>query len=574
MNKNIRHIVPSLSWVKKYSWNHFAGDSSAGFTVAIMLIPQCMAYALLAGLPAEMGLYTCLIPMIVYALFGGSPYLSVGPVAISSIIIAQTIGPLAQGDPLLMIQMVSLLAFLEGLIQVTMGSLRLGFIFNFLSIPVIYGYISSAAITIILSQFNNLFGIEITKSELPFLNFYRTLELWEQIHYPTLMISFSVIVILFYSKNYLSKHLIQLIHHTHLSLFISRLLPALLIIVAIAWMKYFPIQGVLIIGKLPTGLPSLQLPFTTLEIFLMLVPIAFYLCLISYMESISVASTLNQKSSKSIDPNREFNALGLANITSSFTGGYSVSGSLSRSVLNLQSGAKTPLSSIFTALFILLVILFLMPYLHFLPQTILSSIIIVAIYNMVKLPYFLKILKLSKTDAFCFLATFLSVFFFGIKHGLVTGIITSIVTYIWITSRPHIAVIGRIKGTEHFRNILRFQVETFPEILILRIDENLHFANSRFFLQKFNQLLLEKPQTKHLIMNACNVNLIDTSALETLTEFFKQTKQKGIQCYLSEIKGPVYDFLSKTSFLEEFEKKNIFLSTHLALNQITQDEKK
>ncbi len=567
VKKNFKHIMPSFEWIKSYSWRFLLGDGVAGFTVAIMLIPQVIAYAILAGMPPEIGLYASLAPILIYALWGGSIYLSVAPVAITSIIVAQSLGPLAQGSLALFIQMASLLAFLEGTIQIIMGLLNLGFIFHFLSLPVINGYISAVALTIIISQLNHIFGITIEKTEKPFLYLYHILKQLQDIHHPTLFISICAILILLYSKIFLRKHLLRFLNKGVLTNLLPRLLPLIVMISAIFYMKFNPLEGIKSIGNLPQGLPSISSPFTTWEMLLTLLPIASYLCLISFMESISVASSLSRKTKKPLDPNREFNALGLANISSSLSGGYSVSGSLSRSAVNFQSGAKSPLSSIFTSVFILFVILFFMPQLGFLPQAILSVVIIVAIYSMIKISYCLSIIKVSKMDTFCFLITFFSVFFFGIKYGLLTGIVTAVFLYMWMTSRPHIAIIGRIIGTEHFRNILRHEVETFPHILIIRIDENLHFANARFFEEKFQQLVMENKETKTLIINACNINFIDTSALDTLSNFLLSLKKEGIQCFLSEIKGPVMDFLKKTNFIQDFGKENIFLSTHLALEK-------
>ena len=564
----MKSLLPNLNWLYKYRWNFFSGDLVAGMTVGFMLVPQAIAYAMLAGLDPQVGLYASLLPLIVYALWGQSNYVSVAPVAITSLFVAHSIGPLAGGDPSIYVELVILLAFLEGTLQISLSFFRLGFIINFLGLPVINGYISAAAITIIISQVNVWFGFSIERSSTALSNLIDIVKNLYYIQWNTFFIGVVVIAILLYSKTLLKSHLIKVKISLFQANLISKSMPLFILIASIFFMKTFSIEGVSILGSIPQGLPHFLLPSFSLDNILLLLPIALYLSMISFMETISVGKSLADKQGENIDYDKELRALGMCSVASSLSGGYSVSGSLSRSVVNHQSGAKTPMSSVITAFVLLIAISFFVSDLYYLPKVVLSSVVVVAIYNMIQWSALIRTWKLNKIDGISFLVSFLAVLIFGVKYGLLGGILTSIFLYMWVTSHPHIAILGQVENTEHFRNILRFKVKTYSNLLIIRIDESLTFVNSKFCEEKLWAILKEYPDTKTLLINAGDINYIDTSALNTLEAFIKRLKYLGIDFAISEIKGPVMDFLNKADFTKTLPIENIYLSTYLAVQAI------
>jgi SulP family sulfate permease len=540
-----------------------------------MLVPQGMAYAMLAGLPPEMGLYSSVLPLLLYFVWGTSSYLSVAPVAITSLFVASGVAPLAGGDPAKYLQLIILLAFLEGCIQILMGVFRLGFIANFMSRPVITGYISAAALTILMSQLGNLTGAQPGNSESFFGMLYSHTQLWQSFHLPSIVLSVGGLVVLVYFKFFLEDHLRYAKFPRWIQKMIPKSAPLYLALLGIILAKWGPLHSdyqVSIVETLPTGFPTFAFPLFTWGDIASLLPLALGISLISFMESLSVGKTLAYKEGKDVNANKELVALGLSGIGSAFSGGYSVSGSLSRSAVNQQSGAHSKFATLITAGVVGITILFLMPYLSYLPRPILAAIIVVAISSMIDIRFLWKLWPLNKADGLSFLITFLSVLLFGVKYGLLIGILTSMILYMWVTSRPHIAIIGRVGNSEHFRNVLRHEVTTHPHILTIRIDENLTFANAKFFEAKLLELVKEKHQAQYFVLNASNINYIDTSALETLEFFFQRLYLQGIQGILSEVKGPVMDFLKKTGFAERFGEENIYLSTHMALESLQREK--
>ncbi len=579
--KIIRPGIPNFKWIINYQKQSLSGDLLAGTTVGIMLIPQCMAYATLAGLPPQIGLYASLFPMLFYITWGTSPFLSVAPVAISSIFIGSSVGAIvsaAGGTIELLTTLVATLALMEGSIQLIMGITRIGFIVNFISHPVLTGYISAAAISIILSQLGTMFGLSTAGSWQPFVALKGIISQLGNVNGFTTGISMASLFLLIYAKKYMRQDLKSLGLSKVFYGLLPKATPLLVVGMGILFAWKFNLDnryGLSIVGQLPSGFPGFSIPSLNPNHILTLLPIAITLSLLSLLESYSVGKALAYKKAKLLGPNREFFALGTANIASSFSGGYSVSGSLSRSTVNFQSGANTKLSSLVTIVMVAITVTFFMPQLYYLPKAILAVIIISAVSSLIDFKYLMNLIKLNKTDALSFGITFISVFVFGVKYGLIIGIFASMVFYVWITSRPNIAVIGRIGTSEHFRNILRHEVTTHPHILTIRIDENLTFANSKFIEEHLNILIEEKKamdnvaNIEHFVFVTSNVNYIDISALETLEGLFQRLKNQGIAVILAEVKGPVMDFLEKSGFVKRFGKEKIFLSTHLALKSLT-----
>ncbi len=571
INKILKPASPDFKWFLGYQSKDLSGDLIAGVTVGIMLIPQSMAYAMLAGLPPYMGLYASILPMLLYILWGTSPYLSVGPVAITSIYVGTSLGELSAGNVEMLIIMASCLAMFEGLFQIIMGVCRLGFIVNFISHPVLTGYITAAAITILGSQIPQILGIYIPREQGTLSVFLSIFENIKDLNIATLIIGIASMGLLIYSKRNFRNHLKSLKLPRKLYVVIPKSMPLIIVVLSIFSTWKFNLSSehqVKIVGSLPTGLPRFSLPSVPWDRIGDLIPIAFTISLLSFLESISIGKTLAYKSGKVVRANREFLALGAANIGSALSGGYSVSDSLSRSTVNYQSGAKTKLASVITVGMVTVTVLFFMPELYYLPKAVLSSIIVVAISSLIDFKYFWRLTKLNKPDALAFAATFLAVFILGIKYGLLVGILISMILYMWVTSTPHMAVIGRLGNSEHFRNVLRHKVITYPHILMVRIDESLTFVNSKFVEEHLLQIIYKKKDLKYFLLNASNINHIDTSALETLEALFGRLKKQGVEIYLAEIKGPVMDYLIKSGFVKRFGKSKIFLSTHLALNAL------
>ena len=568
MKISLTKLFPILASIQTYRPSFLAGDLVAGITVGIILIPQGMAYAMLAGLSPEVGLYASFLPLIVYAIWGTSPYISIAPVAITSLVVGQALAPIVGNDLQNLLVLACLLAFLEGSLQFVMGFLRLGFIINFMSLPVIQGYISAASIAIIISQFSTLLGLPLYRNEKPFQTVIEVFKNLNQSHSNTVITSLIAITLLIYSKRLLQKHLLMFSLPPFWSYIIPKATPIIVLIGGALVVQYGFLQGVELVGALPLQTNTIQTPVLNLDNILILLPIAGYICLISFMETISVGTTLANRDGKKLNANKELKALGMANIASSFSGGFSVSGSLSRSIVNYDSGAKTSLSSIITASMIITTILFFSDYLAFLPRAILSSVIVVAIYTMIQFKSFKSIARLSKIDLLSFLATFFAVIFLGVKHGLIVGVLTSVFLYMWVTSKPHIAIVGRVKKTEHFRNVLRHQVEVYPQMLVIRIDESLTFVNSKFLEEALWKIIKSHSDVNKIVISATNINHIDFSALINFKHFIIQLKQQNYIYAISEIKGPVMDFLIKANFHQEVGEDNIYLSTHLAVNTL------
>jgi SulP family sulfate permease len=563
--------LPIFHWGRTYNSQTLTSDLVAAIIVTIMLIPQSLAYALLAGLPPQMGLYASILPLVAYAIFGSSRTLAVGPVAVVSLMTAAAVGKLALQGTEEYIAAAIALAMISGLMLLAMGLLRLGFIANFLSHPVIAGFITASGIIIATSQLKHIFGIEAHGHNLLDLVLSLGAHITD-INPITAIIGISAAAFLFWSRKKLKPTLLALGLPNRLADIIAKAGPVFAVAATTFAAYYFALgdKGVALVGDVPQGLPGLRVPELSLDLIISLAGSAALISLIGFVESVSVAQTLAAKRRQRIDPNQELVGLGASNIASSIGGGYPVTGGFARSVVNFDAGAETPAAGAFTAVGIALATLFLTPFLFFLPKATLAATIIVAVLSLVDFSILKRTWNYSKADFVAVTTTMLMTLFVGVELGVTTGVITSIAIHLYKTSRPHAAVVGLVEGTEHFRNIDRHNVITSPAVLTLRVDEALYFANARFLEDRVYDLVADRPKLKHVILMCPAVNAIDTSALESLEAINDRLQSLGVKLHLSEVKGPVMDKLNRTDFLEHLSGK-VFLSQYQAICALDPD---
>ena len=567
----LKRYLPILEWMPGYNRQMLANDGMAGLIVAIMLVPQGMAYALLAGLPPEVGLYASIVPLIFYGLLGSSRALAVGPVAIVSLMVATTLGGLAEAGTVGYVAGAVLLAFLSGAILLGMGLARLGFLVNFLSHPVISGFSSAAALVIGFSQLKHLLGFDIPRSHLITETIWHAMTDISQINPATFGIAAISLAILLVWKGRLGGWMKSAGVNASVTDAVSKSGPFVAVLLTTLAVWFFGLNqsaGVSIVADIPAGLPPLALPDFDLALMQELLPAALLISLVGFLESVSVAKSLASKRRQKIDANQELVALGAANIGASFTGGYPVTGGFSRSLVNFTAGAVTPLASIITAVLVGITVLVLTPLLYFLPKATLAAIIVVAVANLIDFKIVRSTWAYNKTDALSLIVTFLAVLTIGIEMGIVIGAGLSIALYLYRTSRPHIAVVGRVGQTEHFRNVLRHKVHTDDDILIVRVDESLYFANTAYLEDELLGRVADQPQIKHLVLIMSAVNFIDASALETLDTLIARLRDAGVTLHMAEVKGPVMDKLQFVDFEETLGDGHVYLSTHAAITDL------
>ena len=556
----LKSYLPILEWGAKYNSKTFANDMIVALIVTMMLIPQSLAYAILAGLPPEIGLYASMAPLVLYAIFGSSRALAVGPVAVASLMTAAAAGKLAsQGSPEYLGAAVAL-AMVSGLLLIAMGFLKLGFLANFLSHPVIAGFITASGIQIAAGQLGPTLGINLEGET--FLDI--AIAFWHNIshiHIATTAIGVGSLIFLFWVRSGLKPLLIKFGLSSKISDILVKVGPVVAIIATIVIVAGLGLadKGVKIVGKVPGGLPKLALPPLNFGLWMQILVPALLISIVGYVESISVALTLAAKKRQRVDPDQELIALGASNIGSAISGGFPVTGGFARSVVNFDAGAETPAAGAFTAVGIALTTMFLTPLLFFLPNATLAATIIVAVLSLVNLSALKHAWKFSKADFAAMAVTILVTLIEGIEPGLIAGVALSIVLHLYKSSRPHIAVVGQLPGTTTFRNMERHNAITDPGILSLRIDESLYFPNARFIEDYINNSVAASPDVKHVILECPAVNSIDLSALESLEAINLRLKDGGIKFHLSEVKGPVMDQLKRSHFLEEINGK-IFLT--------------
>ncbi len=563
--------LPLLEWGQRYDRETLMGDGVAALIVTIMLIPQSLAYALLAGLPPEVGLYASVAPLLLYAVFGSSRVLAVGPVAVVSLMTAATIGEHAAAGTAAYWQVAITLAFLSGAMLLAMGLLRLGFIANFLSHPVISGFITASGLLIAASQLKTLMGVKAEGH-----NFVDLLAaLARQVpntHWLTLTVGVLATAFLFWVRKGLKPLLMGWGVGPKVADVITKAGPvaAIAVTTSLAWGLGWQAQGMKIVGAIPQGLPPFTLPTWDAALWRELAVPALLISVVGFVESVSVGQTLAAKRRQRIEPDQELVALGASNLGAAFTGGFPVTGGFARSVVNFDAGAQTPAAGVFTAIGILLATLLLTPALYYLPQATLAATIIVAVLSLVDFGILKRTWVYSKPDFVAVAATLLATLALGVETGLLVGVGVSLALYLWRTSRPHIATVGLVPGTEHFRNVLRHAVRVSPALLSLRVDESLYFANARSLEDRVNDAAAAQPALRHVVLQCSAINDIDASALESLEAIEHRLRDAGIALHLSEVKGPVMDRLKATDFLRHLNGQ-VFLTHFQAVASLTPD---
>jgi len=552
-------FLPMLDWARHYDRETLISDLVAALIVTIMLIPQSLAYASLAGLPPEVGLYASIAPLLLYAIFGTSRVLAVGPVAVVSLMTATAVGDLAVvGSPSYWGVAITL-AFLSGAMLLVMGLLRLGFLARF---------ITASALLIAAGQLKVILGVKAEGH-----NFFELVgalvQQLGQVHAVTAGLGLSTVAFLFWARRGLKPLLLSLGLPVRLADVLAKAGPVAGIAVTalVTWHFEWHLAGVKIVGSVPAGLPPLTWPQWDMPLWKSLAMPALLISVVGFVESVSVGQTLAAKRRQRIVPDRELVALGASNLGAAFTGGFPVTGGFARSVVNFDAGAQTPAAGVFTAVGILVAALLLTPALYFVPQATLSATIVVAVLSLVDLSILRSTWAYSRTDFAAVVVTLLVTLAAGVEEGLVAGVALSLLLYLYKTSRPHIAEVGLVPGTEHFRNVLRHKVQVSPRLASLRVDESLYFANARVLEDRVNALVAERPQLQHLVLQCSAINDIDASALESLEAINQRLAEAGMRLHLSEVKGPVMDRLQATAFLAHLSGR-VYLSHFQSVSEL------
>src|SRR5690554_4274382 len=558
-NQRLKNFLPILDWLPHYKRSDLKGDIPAGLTVGVMLIPQGMAYAMLAGLPPIHGLYAVTVPLILYVLFGTSRQLAVGPVAIVSLLTATGIETLSPSNPEQYLLYVLTLAFLVGLIQILMGLFKLGFVVNFLSHPVISGFTSAAAIVIGLSQIKHLLGLDLPNTAYfheMVLSIFQNLG---KIHWPTFGMGIMGILIIAYGKK---------IH----SAFPSALM-AVIVGVLLVWSFGLEDRGIGIMGDVPGGLPSLSYPLFDFSIWQGLLPIAVTISLIGFAESFAIAKTIQSKhKTYRLNANQELIGLGMANFGAAFFRGYPVTGGFSRTAVNHEAGAKTGLSSIISAGLIVLTLLFFTDLFYYLPNAILGAVILVAISGLIDTKGAFQLWKRDKADFSMLAATFMTTLILGVEIGIATGMVLSLLMVIYKASRPHMAQLARVPGTHIFRNIERFDnLELREDLLIVRADGPIYFANVEFIKDRMDKWIGEKKRALRVVLfNMESVTSLDSTGAHEMGEWISEWRSEGLEVFVTGAKGPVRDAFSRLGMTDYIGAERMFVDDHSAIKYLEQ----
>ena len=551
---NIKKIIPILEWLPNYNTSLFKGDLFAGITVGIVLIPQGIAYALIAGLPPIYGLYCALVPQVMYAIFGSSRQVAIGPVAMDSLIVATGVSTLALVGSENYISIAILLALMVGTIQLIMGVFNLGFIVNFLSKPVITGFTSAVALIIGFNQFRNLLGLDFVQSD----QIQIILQgIWLELgnfNYHTATIGLISMIIIIISRR------------------INKKIPnaLMVVILGVLLMKYFGniFTNVSIVKEIPSGLPKFGIPEFDFDLIRNLLPIALTLVMVGYLETISIGKSLEAKQDEyRIRPNQELIALGISNMVGSLFKAYPSASSFSRSAINYESGAKTGMAALISVVMVLITLLFLMPLFYYLPKTVLSAIIIVAVFGLVNFKEAGFLWKANQLDFCLMLSTFIATLFLGIEFGIITGVGLSLIVLIFRTSRPYVVELGKVPNSNFYKNKERFEEVVLDEdVLVFRFDAQLFYANASYFRDRLEQMMDNKGSAlKLIVLDAESINRVDSTGVEMLKERILFCQKKGIIFYLAGVKGPVRDDLFKSGILEIISLDHFFMRANQAV---------
>ncbi|KAA2218383.1 SulP family inorganic anion transporter [Maribacter flavus] len=552
----MNRFLPFLEWATTYKKAYFIKDLIAGLTVGIVLVPQGMAYAMIAGLPPVYGLYTALVPVLTYVFLGTSRKVAMGPVAMDSLLVAAALGTFAISNVADYIALAVVLVLIVGAVQLLLGIFRMGFLVNFLSKPVISGFTSAAAIIIMVSQLKHLLGIPVPNSN----HFHEIVALtWQQLGntnpYDLGLGILGIVLILGFKKW-------------------KKSFPAVLLVVVLGILAvyYFGlgVYDMKLVGEVSKGLPSFDLPKITIETIKSLWPMGVALALVGYLETISIGKAMEEKSGEeTIDANQELIALGASNILGSFFQSYASTASFSRSAINQEAGAKTNLAGFFSVVLVVLTLLFFTPVFQYLPNTVLASIIMVSVFGLIDLDY-AKYLWVDRKDEFgVLLLTFLITLFIGITQGIVVGTLLSLLLMVYRTSKPHFAELGNLKGSDYYKNINRFNDEVIirKDLLIVRFDSQLYFGNSGYFKKKLlKQIKGKGSDLKAVILNAEAMTYIDATGADVLSKLIHEIHEMGLQFYIAGAIGPMRDIIFTTNIINELQKEFLFVTTKEAVD--------
>ncbi|MES3628897.1 MAG: solute carrier family 26 protein [Longimonas sp.] len=552
MFAKLRSALPLLDQLANYNSSALKGDLSAGLTVGVMLIPQGMAYALIAGLPPIYGLYAALIPLVGYAIFGTSRQLAVGPVALISLLVAASVAPLAEGDPSRYIMLTLVLTLMVGVLQLAMGLLRFGFLVNFLSHPVLSGFTSAAALIIGFSQLNHLLGVDIERSNYIHEIVWAALQQWEAIHWPTVAIGLGGIAILVALRRW------------------SKAIPGALVVVVLATGLLWSVGGddsnVAIVGDVPGGLPGFVIPAFTWADLQALIPGALTIAFIGFMESVAVAKVYARRNGYSLDANKELVGLGMANVAGAFFQAYPTTGGFSRTAVNADAGAKTNAAALVSAGVIALTLLVLTPLFYYMPNAVLASIVMVAVSGLVDWKEAIYLWRVDRRDLMLMGITFVATLSFGIEEGIIAGVIVSLIAVIHQSATPHTAIMGRLPDSTTYRNLKRSpEAITRADIMIVRMDAALYFANVSTFKDLISEIDLNNEALRAIVIDMYPVNRVDSTAAHALHEVIETCHESGVDLYLAGLKGPVHDVLNRAGVVHELGPNHIFHEVHSAV---------
>lgn len=527
-----QRLVPALVWLRTYRRSDATADLKAGATVAVLLIPQAMAYAALAGVPPITGLYTAVVSLVVYAAFGSSRYISVGPVAIDSLLTAAAVGPLAHGDPAVYLALASLLAILVGAMQLGAGLVGLGGLVNFLSVPVISGFTSAAALTIAVTQLKDLLGLDKVASSTTMWDGLRTL--WPKL--PT------------YSPLTVVLGLVAVTALLLLRRVAPRFPGPLLVVAALTAVAWGFSLDVATVGAVPAGLPAPAFPQVTWADARALVPSAAAVAVVSYMESVSTGTAFARRTRSRVDPDQELVAVGLANAAAGMMRGFPVAGGFSRGAVNFQAGAKTPLSGVIASVLIVVALFTITPLLAHLPKVALAAVIMVAVTGLIDLTGARQIGRIRASDLLALVVTALATLVLGPAPGLAVGVAVSVALFLRFAARPHIPVLGQMPGERVFRNVERYDVHTIPGIVVVRIDAPLSFASARPIAERLAEIVSAHPEATSLVVDCSAINTCDYTGADMLHTLGEELDQAGVEVHLAALRGPVRDILQRTDF--------------------------
>jgi len=549
----LRESLTLNRWISKSTPKTVRKDGAAGLTVGVMLIPQAMAYAVIADLPPIYGLYGALVPLLIYPLFGTSRQLAIGPQALDMLILAAGLGAVAQAGTGEYVAMAIIVTAMVGVLQIAMGAMQIGFVANLLSRPVITGLTSAAALIISCSQLGGLLGVDLGNSQYVHVILWRAAQHLEEVHLLSLGIGATGIAVLLLLPR------------------LAPVVPEALVVVALAtaasYAFSFEGSGVAVVGSIPKGLPPLSLPNVNLSTLNDLLPAAVTLALVQFMKNVSLGRVFATRHGYTIDANRELVGIGSANLVGSFFSSIPVSGSFSRSAVNDQTGAQTPLANWFTAGVIALTLLFLTPLFYYLPLPALAAIIIVAGIGLIDLHELRNLFKARRRDGYIALFTAACTLLIGIQEGILLGIGASVIGVLYRISRPNVAELGHVPGTRLFRDLERFdQAVRLKDIMVLRVDASFSFANAEYF----KDFILEKSEREGrnvevVVVDGSSINGLDTTAIEALFSVAESLEEEDIELHFTGLIGPVREVVRRSGLHALLGENKFHLDPHTAV---------